>query len=274
MVLFASDLDQTLIYGSRHTVDIDPTILRVVEVLDGKVISYMTEDAISSLQDLMNRIMFIPVTTRTINQYNRVTIFSEVLRPTYAVTSNGGNILIDGKVDEEWAQHIRDSISSGSMAMDQVIGEFEKLTHESWFHRGLVADDLFYYCIVERDLLPIDEMYSFGEWLSGNGWELSIQGRKIYFIPKAVNKRDAVIHIKEREGKQIVVSSGDSLLDLPLIHASSHALIPAHGEVFALKKNDGVPFTQSNGIKASEEILKFVESIESKRISSASKNYK
>lgn len=261
MLLFASDLDQTLIYSSRHTNDADQSKLRVVEVLDGKVISYMTEDAINSLQFLMNRIMFIPVTTRTINQYNRVTIFSEVLRPTYAVTSNGGNILIDGKVDEAWSQHIRQSISNGSMAMDQVIGEFVKLTHESWFHRGLVADDLFYYCIVERDRLPIDEIYSFGDWLSSNGWELSIQGRKIYFIPQAVNKRDAVLHIKENEGMQIVVSSGDSLLDLPLIHASSHALIPAHGEVFTLGKNDGVPFTQSYGIKASEEILQFVGSI-------------
>ncbi|WP_289142555.1 hypothetical protein [uncultured Brevibacillus sp.] len=262
MMLFASDLDQTLIYSSRHTKDADPTKLRVVEVLEGKVISYMTDDAINSLQDLMKRIMFIPVTTRTINQYNRVTIFSEDLRPTYAVTSNGGNILIDGKVDEKWSQHIRQRISKDSMAMDDILCEFEKFTHESWLHRGLVADDLFYYCIVERDLLPVDEMYSFGEWLSSNGWELSIQGRKVYFIPQAVNKRDAVLHIKESEGMQIVVSSGDSLLDLPLIHASSHALIPAHGEVFELGKNEGVPFTQSNGIKASEEILKFVASIE------------
>ncbi|MDR7318026.1 HAD family hydrolase [Brevibacillus nitrificans] len=262
MVLFASDLDQTLIYSSRHTGDADLTKLRVVEVLDGKDISFMTEDAINSLQDLMNRVMFIPVTTRTINQYNRVTIFSEVLQPTYAVTSNGGNILIHGKVDEAWSQHIRRSISTGSMAMDQVIGEFEKLTHESWFHRGIVADELFYYGIVERDLMPIDEIYSFGDWLTSNGWELSIQGRKIYFIPKAVNKRDAVLHIKENEGMQTVVASGDSLLDLPLIHASSHALIPAHGEVFTLGKNDGVPFTHRNGIKASEEILEFVGSIQ------------
>ena len=62
-----------------------------VEVYNGKEISFMTEKAIALLRELSEEMMFVPVTTRTVEQYNRVSLFREEIRPTYAITSNGGS---------------------------------------------------------------------------------------------------------------------------------------------------------------------------------------
>jgi hydroxymethylpyrimidine pyrophosphatase-like HAD family hydrolase len=267
VILFASDLDQTLIYSHRHIEEKEESFpIRPVEILNEKIISYMTERAIENLRGLMEKIIFIPVTTRTISQYQRVSIFSQELQPKYAVTSNGGNILVGGNVDETWNRSIHKKISDTSLSKEEVMIEFEKLAHDSWFKKKFMADDLFYYCIIDREKLPLDEIYEFGKWLSSNGWDLSLQGRKIYLIPSVVNKRDAILHIKERENGQLLISSGDSLLDMSLLLASDHALIPAHGEVYSLQKNQGISFTKTNGIVAAEEILQYVEKIITKVI--------
>ena len=99
-MIFASDLDQTLIYSQplERAEELGDRII-TAELIDGKVRSYMSSSSYQLLQKLMTELIFIPVTTRTMQQYNRIHLISQMLKPTYAVTSNGGNILIDGQPD-------------------------------------------------------------------------------------------------------------------------------------------------------------------------------
>ena len=71
--------------------------VRNVEVYNGREISFMTEKAIALLRELSDEMMFVPVTTRTVEQYNRVSLFHDEIRPTYAITCNGGVVLKDGQ---------------------------------------------------------------------------------------------------------------------------------------------------------------------------------
>src|SRR4051794_41187319 len=117
-MIFASDLDRTLIYSSKF---FDPKqtelSVRNVEVYNGREISYMTEKAIQLLKELSEQMMFIPVTTRTVEQYSRISLFQEEIRPAYAITCNGGVVLKDGQVDRYWEEFVQSKINDSHTSL-------------------------------------------------------------------------------------------------------------------------------------------------------------
>lgn len=260
-MIFASDLDQTLIFSERFLLDRTLPV-RLIEQLEGKSISFMTERAILLLQEIHERMLFVPVTTRTIEQYRRITLFQNEVKPLYAITSNGGNVLRNGEVDESWNKNIRKRMEDESLSLVDILVRFDSLKSSTWIQNEKSAEDLFYYFIIDREKIPANDMRDFTIWMEQNNWNVSIQGRKLYFVPAVVNKRDAVIYVKEIENRTKVFASGDSLLDLPLVNFADHSIVPAHGEIHHFHQTAGtdktIPFTSHTGILASEEILVWV----------------
>ena len=74
---------------------------------------------------------FIPVTTRTIEQFQRITLFQNEIIPEYAITSNGGNILHNGKQDVTWNKEIK-RISVECIERNDILKEFEQIAHKDW----------------------------------------------------------------------------------------------------------------------------------------------
>jgi hydroxymethylpyrimidine pyrophosphatase-like HAD family hydrolase len=271
-MLFASDLDQTLIYSHRTFIskEIDEQI-RPVEKLEDRFISFMTQNALSALKEIAQRVIFVPVTTRTKLQYQRINFLDYDITHQYAVTSNGGTIFSEGVEDKDWSQLVlagRDKC----LAVQDLIHKFDEIAHSSWVinDSGKLADNLFYYCLIEREKIPVTELAAFKIWASDNHWELSVQGRKLYLVPLNVNKKAAIQYIKEKEGISRVVAAGDSLLDLDMLKAADLALAPAHGELYLLYLQgisglEKIRFTQKSGIEAAEEILESVQWLLSKQ---------
>ena len=264
-MLFASDLDQTLIYSHKTPIskEIDEQI-RPVERLDDRFISYMTQRALCKLNEVSKRVVFVPVTTRTKLQYQRINFLDYDITHQYAVTSNGGKIFSEGVEDKDWSQLVLEGRDNCLAAWD-LIEKFDKISHPSWVIKdsGKLADDLFYYCLIDRDNIPVTELGAFKIWASENNWELSVQGRKLYLVPLNVNKKAAIHYIQEKEGISRVVAAGDSLLDLEMLKAADLALAPAHGELYSLYLQgtpglEKIRFTQKSGIEAAEEILNVV----------------
>jgi hydroxymethylpyrimidine pyrophosphatase-like HAD family hydrolase len=266
-MLFASDLDQTLIYSHRTLMNkelVELEQIRPVEWLDHQYISFMTQKALSKLKEISDKIIFVPVTTRTIIQYQRINFHEYNISHQYAVTSNGGTIFHRGVEDLNWKRHVlagRDHC----MAAHDLVEKFEEIAHPSWVIKdsGKLADGLFYYCLIDREKIPLAEVAGFKLWASDNLWELSIQGRKLYLVPINVNKKAAIQYIKENEGVKRVFAAGDSLLDLEMLKAADLAIAPAHGELFSqyaqrMKGIENIRFTQKSGIEAAEEILECV----------------
>lgn len=264
-MLFASDLDQTLIYSHKTFInkEIDEQ-LRPVEWLDDRFISFMTQNALSALKEIARRILFVPVTTRTKLQYQRINFLAYDITHRYAVTSNGGKIFSKGREDEDWAQLVLAG-KAKCLAVEDLLHKFEEIVHSSWVIKdsGKLADDLFYYCLIEREKIPVTELAAFKLWANKNNWELSMQGRKLYLVPLQVNKKAAIQYIKEKEGMNCVVAAGDSLLDLEMLKAADLAFAPAHGELYShylqgISGLEKINFTQKSGIEAAEEILESV----------------
>lgn len=265
-MIYASDLDRTLIYslGAIGVPENTPGLIPA-EIIEGKTRSYISQQALNQLMDLNTRIIFIPVTTRTIQQYKRINLFQETVIPDYAVTSNGGNILIGGVVDKEWRESIGRLVARHSAGADEVRSYIKAVVREDWIISENYCDDLFYSFMVYRDQLPLDEITNLSDRLYNLGWRVSLQGRKLYAVPAAVNKSDAILHLRRTVRSEPMVASGDSLLDKSLLESADYAIAPCHGEIFAEQQSGLVksryPFTKESGVFAGDEILQYVNMI-------------
>lgn len=271
-MIFASDLDQTMIYSEASMgVLLAEEQPLPVEWYEGRYISYVSRQTAELLQACAERMLFVPVTTRTMEQYGRLFFFRDTLPTRYAVTSNGGNVLLDGVPDEDWREQVRRQVEERSVPGAVIEQLFAEISSPDWIISQRLCDGLFYSIVVHKDKMPTAALADCRVELERLGWSLSIQGRKIYLVPQTVTKGAAVTYLKEKLGKSYVVASGDSLLDESLLLASDWSLAPKHGELYKLfPSHPSYRYTESSGIRAAEEIIAKVLGLHAERFGDAS----
>ncbi|WP_066505390.1 HAD family hydrolase [Abyssisolibacter fermentans] len=258
-MLYASDLDRTLIYSKKLINEeiLNTSDVRIVEKFEGYPISYMTQKSIDLLKSIKDRLLFVPVTTRTLEQFRRIKIVQE-LDLKYSVVANGGIILENNKISEIWRKTIFRKITDNCININDAIKEFERIKSDVWVKKLRIADDMFFYCIIEEDNIPEKELQAYSKWLETQNWITTRHGRKLYFIPRYVNKGDAVKFIAQRENISDIAASGDSSLDLDMAKVCNYFIVPKHGGIcdIADNKMKCMNYTTVKGILAAEEILK------------------
>ncbi|MCX7748326.1 MAG: hypothetical protein N2645_15800 [Clostridia bacterium] len=263
-MIFAADLDGTLIFSKRLFIDIpDGTEIRLIEKKGDEEISFMTQRSIDLLKDINERITFIPVTTRTLEQYTRISIFQNEIKPPYSITSNGGKILVNGKIDPDWDAYIEGCIQKHPLHASAVYEQFIQTFGEAWIRLFRFSDELFWTFLIDETKIPWDKVEEYSRWASLNHWRVSLQGRKLYVVPEFINKWDALEYVKNKLGEKRVIAAGDSLMDYPLIEKADFSYIPPHGELKAQEEKigKGLPFkyTEKIGIMSGEEILENIK---------------
>ena len=85
---------------------------------------------------------------------------------------------------------------------------------------------------------------------------VSLQGRKVYAVPRPLTKSAAAAEVLRRTGGGPLLAAGDSLLDADLLAVADVAIRPAHGELadaaFTLTH---LAVTRSTGVLAGQELL-------------------
>ncbi|MEU4887409.1 MULTISPECIES: HAD family hydrolase [Streptomyces] len=232
-ILVASDLDRTLIYSAAAlALDMADALaprLLCVEVYEHKPLSYLTETAAGLLEHLAREAVFVPSTTRTRAQYGRIRLPGPPA--PYAVCANGGHLLVDGESDPGWQRRVRRTLDEGCAPLASVREHLLRSADPEWLLKERVAEDLFAYLVVDRALLPDAWVKDLADWADGQGWTVSLQGRKIYAVPKPLTKSAAVAEVARRTGASRVLTAGDSLLDADLLRAGDQAWRPGHGEL-------------------------------------------
>ncbi|MCM2578050.1 HAD family hydrolase [Streptomyces meridianus] len=260
-VLVASDLDRTLIYsaaalGLDMPDDLAPRLL-CVEVYQGKPLSYLTETAAVLLAELARTTVFVPTTTRTREQYARIHLPGP--RPEFAVCANGGHILVDGKSDPDWQQHVRRTLAAGCAPLAEVRAHLSRTADPAWLLKERTAEDLFAYLVVDRARVPDGWVDELAAWAGPRGWTVSLQGRKVYAVPKVLTKSAAVAEVARRTGAGRTLAAGDSLLDADLLLAADAGCRPGHGELADTGwQAPHVTALGRRGAEAGEEIVRFL----------------
>lgn len=235
-VVLASDLDRTLIYSAAALAlsgpDEEAPRLLCVETYEHTPLSYMTETAAGLLATLgaeRNRALFVPATTRTRAQYRRIRLPGPP--PRYAVCANGGHLLVDGESDPEWHASVRRRLEECAPLAEVR----DHLRHGAeaggWLLKDREAEGLFAYLVVDRERLPGQWVKELAEWAAPLGWAVSLQGRKVYAVPRPLTKSAAVAEIARRAGAERICAAGDSLLDADLLLAADAGWRPGHGEL-------------------------------------------
>lgn len=257
--LVACDLDRTLIY-SRNALwltgeDKDAPAMVVAEVYDGAPLSYMTRAAQELLLEVKAAAAFVPATTRTQAQYERVRLPGPV--PEFAVTSNGGVLLHHGVPDEAWNAQLTARMAASCAPLEEIEAYLDNPGFAPWILRLRRAEDLFVYAIIDRAAMPEPFMDALVELCAAAGWGVSVQGRKLYCVPLPINKSDALAEVTRRTGAASVIAAGDSLLDRDMLAGADLAFRPIHGELHdAGWLASHLRLTSVPGILAGEEILR------------------
>jgi hypothetical protein len=261
--IYATDLDRTLIFSARAVRQgegtpgeaEDPPVpgydLVPVERHDDRDISFMSRRQLDLLRAVERHCLVVPVSTRAHDQYRRVSVWPGP-RP-WAVVANGGILLEGGVPDADWTAAMKASVADRCLPLPAV-ADWLAATAARWIDHVRVADDLFLSALVDRAALPAVATIELAGQLARWGWELSIQGRKLYAVPVPVRKSTAVREVARRAGATRVIAAGDSLLDRDLLDDADLGLRPAHGELHEIGAPADV-VTAAAGVVAGEELL-------------------
>lgn len=215
MLLF-TDLDNTMIYSHRHVTD-KPIVW--VEELRGHKQSYMTLDTYSFFEK-QRQLKVVPLTTRTLEQYMRLSASLNLLGWHDVLICNGAIRICDGKEDLSWREEsIRVAEKDSPFFADLLHDVKQEYPKESIV---IVEPFLFY---IKTD--TAEETYEKLKKKADSSHLLIMRdSRKVYCLPKSLNKGTAVERYRKMTDETDIWAAGDSLFDLPMLERADVCLYP------------------------------------------------
>ena len=254
MHVLTTDLDRTFIFSER-TIGIPLEETRCIEQLDGKPISYISNKTAQLMEEVTARnIDIIPVTTRSLAQYARIELFQQKV-PHYAVACNGGFVLRNGEVDEEWSKIVAKNVST-CLSFDDFRTHFAACWEMEMFRKINGVDELFYVLLIDEAKKDIDALNALHEQFQQADWTTYLHGKKFYALPKTLSKEAAVTYVLDKIQPTVHYAAGDSFMDLGMMQLTDTHFSPQHGEIYE-KLGDASPVRvlDARGAAFTEQIL-------------------
>lgn len=207
-----TDLDRTMIFSKRFyddKLDMVP-----VEYKDGNIIAYMTQKALNIVKENVSNI--IPVTTRSLSEFQRVEPFQNV---KWAVVGNGSLILHNGKPLEEWSERIQKLTTLIDNEYAYLIDWVNKTFEDELELKATKVESFIFAKIKEEYLISV---YREVDSLIIPNWQFTIQNKKMYIMPKVVSKENAAkFVISKLKNRDELFFAGDGILDVEMLDLSS-----------------------------------------------------
>lgn len=252
-MLFATDLDRTIIYSNKFVENYQT--VSCVEHLDGREISYMSHRALELLAQAKTRcdIHLVPITTRSLAQFSRIIPLQDC---PYAVVANGGIILHKGQPLKVWQEHIERTRQIQALDYPKILDILTK--YQKYLTRTpSLVDNLFFFTKVTKDQDIVQEFIlpSLEKDLKDLEWTFTLQGLKLYIIPKEISKENALSFLKDYLKEEFLITSGDGKLDAGFLSLGDIKMIPKNSEVYQLINNKDGYMIVNQGIEGAEDIL-------------------
>lgn len=228
MTVFNTDLDNTIIFSYKHDIGEKK---RCVEFYQGRQISFITDRTFELLQKIQERVLFVPTTTRTVEQYNRIDL--GIGKPEYALVCNGGILLENGKEDEFW---YRESLCMTKNCRDELKRAEKLLTEDSnrCFEVRNIRE-LFVFTKSEDPVLTVKNLKS---KLDTRKMDVFSTGIKVYAVPKRLSKGVAIERLRAKLNAKKIIAAGDSEFDISMLKKADIPIAPKElTEISVLPKN-------------------------------------
>jgi hydroxymethylpyrimidine pyrophosphatase-like HAD family hydrolase len=265
-MILASDLDDTLIFSARRlgAGASPPSGAVAAEYKNETPIAYMTAPALAALRELQRRFVFVLSTLRGEEQARRV-IFVRDGSCRYLCCQNGLYIYRDGAPDTAWAKRVAQLVSALPLSLEDAAAGILTLPGVLGQSRRYEYLAVFFVAPAEFAAAPYLDLR---RKLARQGWRLHQQRRKLYLLPLAVDKGQALLRIRALEGRE-AAGIGDSYFDWPLLAACRRRFAPAGSFLAAAGAADGefppeeekpvgIEFSKEPLLAGTEEILRYL----------------
>lgn len=207
MTVFHCDLDNTLLYSHKRRSFPDSC---PVELYQGKYISYLSPQTAKLLKQLyQSTVLFVPTTTRTQAQYQRIDLGRV---PSYALVANGSLLLRDGQVDENWSLQSKELLAPCLKDMEQGYALLEsdpqRSTPVHW------VEGFFLYCKSQDTASTVARLEPL---VRDSQLVVYGHGSKVYLLPQALEKGEAVKRFREQVSRTLEIVAGDSIMDVSML---------------------------------------------------------
>lgn len=211
-VLFACDLDNTIIYSRKHPHDGWPC----VEWINGEEQAYASPKTISLLPEVMQRTLLVPVTSRSMEQYGRLRLPASF---KMALTANGADLLLEGVPESGWRQETDAMLFPWR---DEIVRCYDMLVKSDHYIRCRIVDDAYLFVYCEANTNPITEASSLQACTQ---LKVIAAGKKIYLLPPPLNKGTALARLLKRSAAKRCIAAGDGDMDIPMLQYADQAII-------------------------------------------------
>lgn len=212
MTVVFSDLDNTLIY-SKHREIASKKI--VVECIQGSEQSYMTEYTYHYLRSA-SWLSIVPVTTRTVEQFCRLTCIND-LDIERALVCNGGSLLEKEKENDEWSIETLNISKNYIDKLDEVYDYLSGQYSNTSIHRPKP------YMVYFKSKKPRRECEKLLSIVDNSSIKVDHDRRKVYLLARGIDKGNAIIRYKSRIKTNIDVAIGDGVMDVPMLNQAKYA---------------------------------------------------
>lgn len=216
MIVFHADLDNTLIYSYRHEIGKEKIN---VEIYEGRESSFMTRSSYLLLKKIREKVVFVPTTTRTEEQYGRIDLKTGM--PDYALVCNGGVLLKAGKEAPDW---YKESLRLTERSRGELA--YAKSCMQTDRNRIFEVRDIRNLFLFTKSRKPSETVKRLKDSLDMTLMDVFYNGSKVYALPKGLDKGTAVRRFRNYIEADMVFAAGDSDFDLPMLEEADHSWAP------------------------------------------------
>ena len=257
-MIYATDLDRTIIFSNKFVNDCEEPII-CVEGYENRPISYMTSKALQKLEELKTKtnLKIIPVTTRSVAQFKRV---QPVQDCEYAITSNGGTILHNGKPFLPWCNYVSRIAKEYETDFKYMSEYLKKYSSDCDIPLNFV-DNIFFYMKLKDNAERNQELLNILDVeLDKSKWSFTLQGLKLYVIPKDISKENALLYLKKYLNEDKLVVSGDGKLDIGFLSIGDICIIPDGSEVLGYLPHKSFAYKSvPKGLNGTSDLFDIIE---------------
>ena len=212
MVTFCSDVDGTLIYYVSRLMELPERV-----PLQCKN-QFMTKESHRLLQEVRQKVEFLPVTARNVEKY--IEVAEDLGNPTFALVCNGAVLLKNGVPDTEWLQESKALAEKSEEDFDRVIAfckkqpSVKKITWEQGIRILITTSNT---RKLREKLLASLELETVDLWIAGKVLEI---------VPKSLTKGAAVRRWREQFAPKFLIAAGNGEIDLTMADHAEVLLVP------------------------------------------------
>ena len=246
MIVFNVDLDNTLIYSYQHDIGTDKI---AVESYQGREISFITGNTYEQLKELKQKILIVPTSTRSIEQYQRIDL--RIGSIEYALVCNGGVLLVNGTKDTSWYEESMALIQKSRPVLEMAYALLEQDSRRYFELRWIENLFLFTKCTQPENVVA-----KLQKSLHTNLADVFHNKEKVYVVPTSLSKGNALRRFRKLVNAEQVIAAGDSEFDISMLQAADIGIAP---RFFQQRYSVDSPVEEMDGNSIfSEEMLRRV----------------